>query len=234
MAPPNLPRGAATGWLKPRTEHRGLIRYVEVIRERIWVVVIITAITTVAAIAYVSVAPKVYKATSQLLVTPVSSSDNTYSGLGLIRDSNDPTNAFTTAAALVTTTPVAQSVKTTLGLSGSPQSILAKVSSVPVAQSSLVAITASASTPTKAAEVANAFGQAAVAIRTHELHQQLDVIIPPLRARVAALPPAEAPVPIRSVSGWRSSRPCAAPTIRRSRSRPPQQLRTPPPRRASS
>jgi polysaccharide biosynthesis transport protein len=189
--PSNLPRGATTGWLKPRTEHRGLIRYVEVIRERIWVVVIITAITTAAAVAYVSIAPKVYKATSQLLITPVSSSDSTYSGLGLIRDSNDPTNAFTTAAALVTTTPVAQSVKASLGLSGSPQSILAKVSSVPLAQSSLVAITASASTPTKAAEVANAFAQAAVAIRTHELHQQLDVVIPPLRARVAALPPAE-------------------------------------------
>lgn len=191
MAPRKVQDGPGSGWLKPRAEQRGLLRYVEIVRERLWVILLVTAITTGAAVAYVSVTHKVYKATAQLLITPVSSSDNTYSGLGLIRDSNDPTNAFSTAAALVTTTPVAQQVKTQLTLPGNTDNILSKVSAEPIAQSSLVAITASASTPVKAARLANAFARATVAIRTRELHQQLDAIIPPLRARVAALPPSE-------------------------------------------
>jgi polysaccharide biosynthesis transport protein len=182
---------AASSWLTPRAEQRGLQRYVEVIRERLWVILLVTAITVGAAVAYVAVAQKVYKATAQLLITPVSSSDNTYAGLGLIRDSNDPTQDVSTAAALVTTTQIANRVKSDLGLAGTANSILAKVSSQPVAQSSLVAITASASTPEKAAALANAFAREAVAVRTQQLHQQLDLVIPPLRARVASLPPAE-------------------------------------------
>jgi capsular exopolysaccharide synthesis family protein len=165
-----------------------LQRYIETLKERRWLILVIVAITTAAAAAYVATADKVYKADAQLLVTPVSSDDETFVGLGLIRDSNDPTRDVSTAAQLVTNTDVSRRVKRQLGLSGSPTDILKKVEANPVAQSNLVTITAQGSSPRAAQRLANAFADQTVADRTDQLHAQLDSIIPALQQRVNQLP----------------------------------------------
>ena len=89
-------------WRQPPEEQEGLQRYVETIRERIWLIVTAVAITTGIAILYVATATKTYDAEADILVTPVNGTDPTLTSLGLLSTSADPTRDVETAARLVT------------------------------------------------------------------------------------------------------------------------------------
>jgi receptor protein-tyrosine kinase len=174
----------AAPWLGPRAEEEGLQRYARTIRERWRVVLACVALALIGAGAYVALAPKVYHATSQLLVTPVDPSNQTTVGLGLISTSNDPGRDVATAASLVTTSQVANSTIFKLGLKESPRQLLAKVSAVPLANTSIVSITASGSSPKQAQTIANAFAEQTVTQRTQRVHEIEDRTIALLRVEV--------------------------------------------------
>lgn len=184
----NITGNTPSRWLNPRQEQEGLQRYLVTLRERWWMIVLCVLVAMAAALAYVSVASKVYNATADILVTPVSSNDDTLVGLGLIRDSNDPTRDVSTASSLIATTSVAQRVITTLHLNKTPPKLLDRVKVEPLAQSSIVTITAEDNSPEGAARLANAFADQAVAERTEQLRLQLDRTIPALRERLKSLP----------------------------------------------
>lgn len=175
-------------WLGPRLQEEGLQRYARTIRERWRVVLACIVVALIGAGLYVGLAPKVYQATSQLLVTPVEPSDPATVGLGLITTSNDPGRDVATAASLVTTVEIAASVRSSLGLSESPRALLNKISAVPLANTSIVSVTASASNPRRAQQIANAFALQTVSIRTARVHAIEDQTIALLRAQVAHLP----------------------------------------------
>jgi tyrosine-protein kinase len=182
-------------WLQPPPEQEGLQRYVETIRERIWLVVLCVAITTGIAVLYVTFATKQYQAEADMLITPVSSSDPTLTSLGLLRESTDPTRDVETASKLITSTSVAAIVKQELGSSESAQSLLDKVSASPIASSNLVAVTATETSPSGARDLANAFAEGAVKDRTRILHTQIEETIPRLQAQLAQEPAALADAP---------------------------------------
>jgi capsular exopolysaccharide synthesis family protein len=169
-------------WLEPPEEELGLKRYLETIRERKALVVFATLVTTLAAIAYVLTAPKTYEAEADLLVSPVAS--DTLPGLPLIRESSDPTRDVETASRLVTNTDVAVRVIEDLGLDESAEEVLEDVEAEPVAQSNIVAVTASQRSPEEAQELANAFAEAGVTEQTEQLHTEID-------AQIAGLEEAE-------------------------------------------
>jgi capsular exopolysaccharide synthesis family protein len=181
----------APSWLRPRVESQGAIRYLATIRARWWLIVLSTVLAVLAAAVYVAVAPERYEASADLLVTPVSSDDASTAGLGLITQSNDPTQVVSTAARLVASPAVAQAVKTKLRLAESPDRVLGDVTAEPVAQSSLIAVRARAASAAAAARLANAFAAAAVEVRTRQLHDEIASQLPLLRQRVSALPPEE-------------------------------------------
>jgi succinoglycan biosynthesis transport protein ExoP len=161
-----------TGWLEPPEEELGLKRYVETIRERIGLVIVVTLITTLAAIAYVVIAPKTYRAEADLLITPVAS--DALPSLPLIRQSADPTRDVETAAGLVTTTNVANRVRAQLDISESAEDLLKKVSAEPVAQSNIVAVSAEEHSKSEARDLATAFAEATVAEQTDKLHSEIN------------------------------------------------------------
>jgi len=169
-------------WLEPPEEELGLKRYVETIRERWVLVVVATIICTAAAVAYVMTAQKTYEAEADLLVTPVSS--DTLPSLPLIRQSSDPTRDVETASRLVINNDVAERVKADLGSSDSAGSLLGEVSAEPVAQSNIVAIVAEDHDPARAAELANAFANAAVTEQTEAIHAEIE-------NQIAALQPVQ-------------------------------------------
>jgi receptor protein-tyrosine kinase len=179
---------ATTAWLNPSVEEQGLARYVSTIRERKWLIGLTVLITTLAAIVYVSTATKVYEAESDLLITPVTNSDPTYAGLGLIAASSDPTRDVETASKLVHSVNVAKRVKTELHDGRSAQEILVHVTVQPVATSNIVAITADADSPAGAQRLANSFANQAVAERTAVFHSQLDAKIKNLRPQAQKAP----------------------------------------------
>lgn len=178
-------------WLHPVQEDQGLTRYVHTLRERWWLVLACLLVTTTIAVVYVQAADKVYKAGTEILVTPVSNNDATLTGLGLILSSNDPTRDVSTAATLIATPTVAQRVIDRLRLDTTPQKLLNRVKAEPLAQSSVVTVSAEDSTPESAADLANAFASEAVDLRTESLREQLDRTIPVLREQLDAVPPTE-------------------------------------------
>src|SRR3954447_12916383 len=182
----SVPGRSTAEWLRPPTESEGLGRYIATVRERWWLVVLTTIVAVALALAYVVIAPKVYEGEADMLVTPVSSGDATTAGLGLIADSSDPTQDISTAARLVATTSVAKLVKDRLRLPGSPEDILGDIVVEPIAQSNLVAVRASQDSAAKAAGLANAFAQAAVDVRTTQLHEEIAAQLPQLTERLRA------------------------------------------------
>jgi capsular exopolysaccharide synthesis family protein len=180
-------------WLRPRVEQQGLQRYVNTIRERLKLIIAVTVLTTLAAVAYLAVAPKVYEAKSELLVTPVPSDDPALSGLPIIRNSSDPTRDVETAARLIANRQVAERVRKEVP--DAPDPLLKNVTAEPVAQSNLVAVTASAESGRIAQRVANGFAEQAIKLQTEKLHAALDKAIANLEARVEALDPREEAAP---------------------------------------
>jgi Mrp family chromosome partitioning ATPase/capsular polysaccharide biosynthesis protein len=173
MTPPRESTGG-TSWLQPSPEEEGLKRYVETIRERIWLVVIALVVTTGAAILYVATAQKTYEATSQLLVTPTPATDPVVASLGLLVESSDPTRDIETATQLVKTPQVAALVKTELHSPESTQGLLSMITSSPVAQSNLVAVQASANSADEARDLANSFAKSTVQERTNAFQDEVN------------------------------------------------------------
>jgi receptor protein-tyrosine kinase len=167
-------------WMRPEHEPFALERYVRVIRERLGFILACMLVAGVVAVAYVSVATTVYEAEADLLVNPAPRDDSTL-GLGLIRESSDPTRDVETVARLVTTSSVARRVQQDLRTERTIGGLLNNVSAEPVAQSNIVAVTATGSSPREAQELANAFGRAIVDDRTAQLHDQVDRILTGLR-----------------------------------------------------
>lgn len=176
-------------WLEPPAEQEGLQRYVETIRERLWLIAAIVAITTGFAVLYVLTAPKTYEAGADLLVTPVSSTDSSVLGsLGLIQQSSDPTRDVETASRLITNIDIAERVKEAIDSPLSAEDLLKKTTATPVAQSNIVAIIATESSPEKAQQLANAFANQGVLDHTARIQERVDNQIPLLTAQTDAEP----------------------------------------------
>ena len=142
----------APDWLAPQGPREGLGHYVEIVRDRRKLIVACVLIVTIVAGAYAKLASPSYKAESHLLVTPVNG-ETSLIGLGLITNSGNPTGDVSTAASLVTTSEVAALVAAKVGHT-TGRVVLGQVSAVPVAQSNVVAVTATASSAKRAQTVA--------------------------------------------------------------------------------
>jgi tyrosine-protein kinase len=205
-------------WLLPGEEQQGLRRYVQTIRERFKLIALTVLVTTLAAALYVGTAQKTYKAEADLLVTPIAGNDTTLNSVpGLIRESNDPTRDVQTAARLVTTIDVARRAREKLNTDRSARSLLKDVKADPIAQSNVVAVTATGSTADSAQNLANVFANAVVADRTDKFHTQLDAAIKALKPQVAKIRevPGAATDPLRiQLSELETLRASSDPTMR--------------------
>ena len=166
-------------------------RYLRILVERAWVVVVCTVITLGAAAAYVSLAHRRYTAQAEMLVAPVPTSANTFVGLPVLQSSGDPTRDVLTASTLITNTTVASEVVSSLNLRETPNALLANVQAVPIGQSNLVSVEATASSAGEAQSIANDFVTQVVATRSAALHDAVAKEILVLQARLAKLPRSE-------------------------------------------
>jgi len=228
--------GAALGgggdWRRPIAEQPTLSRYIEILRERKGLILATVAAALLLAALYLVVADKMYRAEADLLVTPVAG-DEVFNGLPVLRESNDPTRDVETAARLVTTRDVARQASRLIPGHPDEDELLGQVEAAPVAQSNIVAITATAESPELAARTANAFGVAMVSDRTAQFHSAIDRALTRLRQRVADLPPGveEAPGGLRDqLARLETLRASDDPTIRlETRATPPDNPYSPKP-----
>jgi capsular exopolysaccharide synthesis family protein len=173
---------SSADWLRPPEEQEGLKRYVETIRERIWAIIAVLVVTVGIAVVYVTVTPKSYSATADMLISPVSGSDPVLNSLGLIRESSDPTRDVQTAAQLITNIDVARRAARNLETDKTPNELLDEVSAEPVANSNIIAVSVQEPDAAEAATVANTFAKAAVEERTNTLHKEIAERLPRLEA----------------------------------------------------
>ena len=178
-------------WIGDAAESHGLSFYLDLLRARLWLVVFIVTITVGTAAFYLVRADKVYEAHADMLVTPISGSNEDLLGLGLPFESGDPTRDAETIARLITTTPVAERARSSLAASESPSVLLGHVTAEPVAGSSIVSISAKANDPEAATALANAFANGAIDVRTDRLRSVLDAVIPQLSRQLADVPLSE-------------------------------------------
>ncbi len=179
----NLDKSA--DWLEPPAEEEGLRRYVSTIRERWLLIGLTTLVTTAIAIVYVLTATKMYTAESDLLITPVAGEDAITSKLGLLTASSDPTRDVETAAKLITNVDVAQIAKEELKSEESANELLGKISATPVAQSNVIALQATGTSPQEARQLANTFARAAIQDRTNQMHEKIAEVLPTAEAQLA-------------------------------------------------
>jgi receptor protein-tyrosine kinase len=175
---------ASVGWRRPQAESSGIERYFRVLRERSGLIFLVVLTTTLVAGAYLAVATKQYKAEADLLVIPASRDDQSLGTLPIIRESSDPTRDVETAARVTASRNVAKLVKRDLGLDMTDDELLAHVKAEPVAQSNVVAVSATADSPTLARDIANGFADGVVESRSAVVRAEADKLIAGLRQQV--------------------------------------------------
>jgi non-specific protein-tyrosine kinase len=183
----SVPDGRAS-WVDEAPPSEGLRMYFDVVRGRLPLLFLVVMLGVLTTYLLVSRAEKVYEAEAGLHITPLSGSDTTLYGLGLLSETGDPTRDAETLAQLILTPAVAERVRSDLRAAESADELLEAVDALPVAGSSIVAITASANDPRQAARLANAFGEAALADRTARMQEKIEELLPQLKSGRAALP----------------------------------------------
>jgi capsular polysaccharide biosynthesis protein len=137
------------------------------------VLIVCAAAGAAAAAGYGLTAPKRYRATAQVLVSPVSPSDPTFAGLGVLRDTGGKRTAAADVAALLRGPQLADAVSASLGLQRSRSSLEHALHVSVVDSSDVVDVSAEDSTRTGAAELANSFASALISQRSAAFQSQL-------------------------------------------------------------
>jgi capsular exopolysaccharide synthesis family protein len=157
-----------------RSEHGdvpGLVRSLQVLRERWWVVVICAAVSLAAAVIYLQRQPKQYTATAALQFT-TNSLPSQVAGISS-NQSQDPEGEKSTNLQLVTTEQVAALVINELRLKTTPASLLGQVSASSPHNDYIVNVSAIEQNPKEAAEIANAFARQYVVYSQEQNENQL-------------------------------------------------------------
>jgi capsular polysaccharide biosynthesis protein/Mrp family chromosome partitioning ATPase len=172
-------------WRRPRAEE-GVGRYLAVLRQRVRLILAVTGLCVLAAIVYVVATDKMYQTQADVLVTPAP--DSLLPEQSLLRESSDPSVEVESVALVVTSQDVASVARSLLHTRKSVTALLADVQAVPVAGSSVVAITATDTSPAGAQRIANAFATATIRHTTAQLRAGLNEEAGHLKAQIAALP----------------------------------------------
>jgi len=158
-------------------------------------VVTLAAAGAAAAAGYALTAPKHYRATAQLLVSPVSASDTTFTGIDVLHDSGGKRTAAASAAALVRGPLVADAVRALLGIRRSRDSLLHALDAHVVDSSDVVAVTIEDTSPNGAAQIANAFADTLVNQRTASFQSELAGAVRRYNGQLAGMTKAERAAP---------------------------------------
>lgn len=156
---------------------------------RQWRIVAIVAATAVGiALLWIIVSGATYKATASLLAAPLPTTNESFVGIDLLRESADGTRTMQTAAAVLDTRAAAQRTAEKLGGSLTTRDVQDNVAVEPQGQTNIIDVTASADTAAGAALLANTFVESALDLRSARLGRQAAEAVADVRARLKALP----------------------------------------------
>ncbi len=153
-------------------------------RRRWWVVGSLVVVTLGAALLGVSMRAPSYTASAQVLVTPFpQQADSSLAGIRIVRDSGDGARNLLTATALLNSSQNATEAAARLGDGTSADEVADAVEIEAAGGSDLVAVSATAETPERAAALANAYAEAALAVRDRDVQQQAKLALTAIEGR---------------------------------------------------
>jgi Mrp family chromosome partitioning ATPase/capsular polysaccharide biosynthesis protein len=166
-------------------DRRGATWYLHALRQHWLLIAILVAVAGGSALFYLHRTEKRYEATVDILITPVSASDETYQGLPLFKQSTDGSSSVVNAARLLNAPDVASAARAAMAPSVAP---VASIQLTPLSQADVVAVVASAPSPTAAAEAANTYAKTVVRVRSNALQKALRDQITRIKAQIAQIP----------------------------------------------
>lgn len=144
-----------------------------------------------SAIAYLVVREPTYEAEATILVNPLPQDDQTFLGLGLLRESGDATRTTQTAAALLDSPEAAALTAETLGEPWTEKLVRNRIEVAPEGGSDIVVVTGQAEDAQSAADLATEFARSTLAVRERELARGIEETIARTEAELAPLDAAD-------------------------------------------
>jgi uncharacterized protein involved in exopolysaccharide biosynthesis len=144
------------------------------IRRHRRVVLGVAAVGLVAGLLWLALRSPAYEATADILVAPVSPNDEALIGVQVIRDApGDPTRTMQTAASVLESPASAAAAASVLRGAWTQGKVEDAVRVEPSGETSIVAVTARASSARDAAQVANAYAAGALRVRNRIVGAQI-------------------------------------------------------------
>ncbi len=137
--------------------------------QRMGLIVGLAVVAAGAALAWSLVNPAPFRASADVLVTPLAADDQTYLGVPALRQTGDTARLVQTAVGLLDTTAAARLAAGQLGEGWSESRVRDNVDVQARGASNLVAVTADGETARDATDLANAYAAAALEVRKREL-----------------------------------------------------------------
>ncbi|HEV3129188.1 MAG TPA: P-loop NTPase [Solirubrobacteraceae bacterium] len=166
--------------------------YLRAIRRHLRFVIAVTLLAVAIAAVSVLRGGRTYQASAAVLVSPIPQADASYTafvGLGVVLDTGDPARTLQTALALINTDQSAAATAPAMGPGWTAQRVQKAVTVTPLGQSNVLSVTASGSSASEAANLANRYAQAAAALRGSIVQHNISQQLAGLEARAATLPP---------------------------------------------
>jgi Mrp family chromosome partitioning ATPase/capsular polysaccharide biosynthesis protein len=153
-------------------------------------ILILVVVAVAVALVVSETSPTRYRASADLLVNPLSSNDDTFLGIDVLRESNDQSRSVLTVSRLIDSQKTAQIAKGILHTTLSPNALLSKIAVAPVGQADIVSITATAQRSAAASAIANAFAAAMIIERKAAFQAGVQVQVQRIRQYLKTLPTA--------------------------------------------
>jgi uncharacterized protein involved in exopolysaccharide biosynthesis len=165
------------------------LSYADAVRRHPRVVAGIAVAAILVGALWLALRSPAYEASAEVLVSPVDPSQPAFVGIDVVHDSGDATRPVQTAVALLRSPAAAAGARASLGGRWTTSDIERMVRVDPQGESSLVDVTARATSGADAVRLANAYARASLQVRDRAVGEQMRQRIAVLDARIGAAPP---------------------------------------------
>jgi Mrp family chromosome partitioning ATPase len=190
---PNLERAVSDRYSPMQNREEGAYAPIlRAVRANLLLVITIVIVAGATAVVFEKTRPATYKATAQILVTPVAN-EGTYAGLPAIitADSADPARTMQTATSVVESPSAALVTAQQLPGNWTRKKVDEAVAVQPRGESDIVSVTANANAAIGAAKLANTYARTALSLHATLLRTEAKVQVRQLEEREKLLPAGE-------------------------------------------
>jgi uncharacterized protein involved in exopolysaccharide biosynthesis len=175
--------------VSPALFEGGLEPYLRAVRRRPLVVAAVALVVVLAAGIWLLAAPRGYRATTQVLVTPLGIGDNTtYTGLPVVFHESDESRSTETATTMLDSNGAAAATAKALGRGWSAARVRSAVDVSPLGGANVVAIQARSDEPGLASVIAATYARAVLAQRRHAMARTAAALVAQLKAAGGSSP----------------------------------------------